>query len=125
MCNACYHRYRALWKACANVDAAVREFSERFDRVALADFRVSAAEIDRAYRQVDAALLASLQRARANLEQFHRQQLPQETMHELQPGVRTGRLWRPIDKVGLYAPGGKAPYPSPVLMLGVPALVAG
>jgi histidinol dehydrogenase len=106
-------------------DAAVREFSERFDRVALADFRVNAAEIDRAYRQVDAALLASLQRARANLEQFHRQQLPQETMHELQPGVRTGRLWRPIDKVGLYAPGGKAAYPSTVLMLGVPALVAG
>jgi len=74
---------------------------------------------------VDAALVESLQQARENLERFHRQQLPQEQMHELQPGVRTGRLWRPIERVGLYAPGGKAPYPSTVLMLGVPALVAG
>src|SRR2546428_10976886 len=70
-------------------------------------------------------LIQSLQHARTNLEGFHREQLPQEQVHELQPGVRTGRLWRPIEKVGLYAPGGKAPYPSTVLMLGVPALVAG
>jgi histidinol dehydrogenase len=46
-------------------------------------------------------------------------------MHDLQPGVRAGRFWRPIEKVGLYAPAGKAPYPSTVLMLGIPALVAG
>jgi histidinol dehydrogenase len=106
-------------------DAAVREFSARFDRVVCEDFRVSAAEIETAFQQVEPALLESLQRARTNLEQFHRQQLPQETLHEIQPGVRTGRLWRPIEKVGLYAPGGKAAYPSTVLMLGVPALVAG
>jgi histidinol dehydrogenase len=106
-------------------DAAVREFSARFDGVDLAEFRVSPEEMETAQRRVEPALLASLQRARTNLEQFHRQQLPQEYIHELQPGVRTGRLWRPIEKVGLYAPGGKAPYPSTVLMLGVPALVAG
>ena len=106
-------------------DAAVRDYSARFDGVALDDFRVSAAEIEAARQQVEPALLESLQRARTNLEQFHRQQLPQETVHELQPGVRTGRLWRSIEKVGLYAPGGKAAYPSTVLMLGVPALVAG
>jgi histidinol dehydrogenase len=105
-------------------DAAVREFSTRFDRVTLDDCRVSAAEKEAAYRHVEPALLDSLQRARANLEHFHRQQLPQETLHELQPGIRTGRLWRPIETVGLYAPGGKAAYPSTVLMLGVPALVA-
>jgi histidinol dehydrogenase len=105
-------------------DAAVREFSTRFDRVTLDDFRVSAAEKEAAYQHVEPALLDSLQRARANLEHFHRQQLPQETVHELQPGIRTGRLWRPIETVGLYAPGGKAAYPSTVLMLGVPALVA-
>ena len=106
-------------------DAAVREFSARFDGVQLHDIRVSAAERAAARQQVAPALLESLQRARENLERFHRQQLPQEQVHELQPGVRTGRLWRPIEKVGLYAPGGKAPYPSTVLMLGVPALVAG
>jgi histidinol dehydrogenase len=106
-------------------DAAVREFSARFDGVQLHDIRVSAEEKAAAQQQIAPALRESLQRARENLERFHRQQLPQEQVHELQPGVRTGRLWRPIEKVGLYAPGGKAPYPSTVLMLGVPALVAG
>lgn len=106
-------------------DTAVREFSARFDGIELEDMRVSAEEIARARARIAPSLLAGLQRARDNLERFHRQQLPQDVMHELQPGVRTGRVWRPIDKVGLYAPGGKAPYPSTVLMLGVPALVAG
>lgn len=106
-------------------DAALREFSARFDGAQLQDFRVSPEEIAAARQCVDPALLDSLQQARDHLERFHRQQLPPEQMHELQPGVRTGRLWRPIEKVGLYAPGGKAPYPSTVLMLGVPALVAG
>src|SRR5262245_22870446 len=106
-------------------DAAVREFSARFDGVELHDLRVSAAEIAAARQHVDPDLVKSLQCARTNLEHFHRQQLPREQVHEYQPGVRTGRLWRPIEKVGLYAPGGKAPYPSTVLMLGVPALVAG
>ncbi|HEY7493487.1 MAG TPA: histidinol dehydrogenase [Candidatus Tectomicrobia bacterium] len=106
-------------------DAAVREFSARFDGVALEDVRVSAREMEAAQRLVPPALRESLHRARENLEQFHRQQLPREHIHELQPGIRAGRLWRPIERVGLYAPGGKAPYPSTVLMLGVPALVAG
>jgi histidinol dehydrogenase len=106
-------------------DTAVREFSARFDGVELAEFRVSDEEMATARQQVDPSLIASLQQARDNLERFHRQQLPANDIHELQPGVRTGRLWRPIERVGLYAPGGKAPYPSTVLMLGVPALVAG
>jgi histidinol dehydrogenase len=106
-------------------DAALREFSARFDGVELQDLRVRPEEIEAARRHVPPALIDSLQQARHNLERFHQQQLPPEQMHELQPGVRTGRLWRPIEKVGLYAPGGKAPYPSTVLMLGVPALVAG
>lgn len=108
----------------ARGDAAVREFSARFDNVHLEDFRVSQAEIAHARQCIEPALLESLQRARDNLERFHRQQLPENHMHELQPGIRAGRLWRPIDQVGLYAPGGKASYPSTVLMLGVPALVA-
>src|SRR6266571_1578531 len=106
-------------------DAAVREFSARFDGVQLHDLRVSAEEMAAARQCVTPELVKSLQHARTSLERFHRQQLPQEQVHEIQPGVRTGRLWRPIEKVGLYAPGGKAPYPSTVLMLGVPALVAG
>src|SRR6267378_3635269 len=76
-------------------DAAVRELAARFDGVQLHDIRVSAAERAAARQQVEPALIESLQRARDNLERFHRQQLPQEQVHELQPGVRTGRLWRP------------------------------
>ena len=106
-------------------DEALREFTARFDGVWLEDFRVTPEEIAAAHACVDATLVASLQQARENLERFHRQQLPQEQIQELQPGVLTGRLWRPIDKVGLYAPAGKALYPSTVLMLGVPTLVAG
>jgi histidinol dehydrogenase len=106
-------------------DIAIREFSARFDSVELKNFRVSDEEIATARQQVAPSLKASLQQACDNLERFHRQQLPVNDIHELQPGVRTGRLWRPIEKVGLYAPGGKAPYPSTVLMLGVPAMVAG
>ena len=106
-------------------DAALREYAARFDGAAVDDIRVSEDEIAEARRRVAPEVLASLQRARDNLERFHRRQLPDEDLHELQPGVRAGRLWRPVERVGLYAPGGKALYPSTVLMLGVPAMVAG
>ena len=106
-------------------DAALREYAARFDGAAVDDIRVSEDEVAEARRRVAPEVLASLQRARDNLERFHRRQLPDEDLHELQPGVRAGRLWRPVERVGLYAPGGKALYPSTVLMLGVPAMVAG
>lgn len=106
-------------------DAALREYAARFDGAAVDEIRVSEDEIAAARRQVAPDFLASLQRARDNLERFHRRQLPAEDLHELQPGVRAGRVWRSIERVGLYAPGGKALYPSTVLMLGVPAMVAG
>src|SRR6516165_4162207 len=68
-------------------DAAVHEYTARFDGVQLRDVRVSAAERAAAWQQVEPELIASLQRARDSLERFHRQQLPQEQVHELQPGV--------------------------------------
>ncbi len=106
-------------------DDALREFTAQFDGAELQDLRVSEAAIAAAYDQVDPALVDSLKQARGNLERFHREQLPTQELHDLQPGVRAGRVWRPIERVGLYAPGGKAVYPSTVLMLGTPALVAG
>ncbi len=108
-------------------DEALREYTARFDGVTLPDFdfRVSEDEIAAAYDQVDAALVDSLKQAHENLLRFHREQLPSQELHDLQPGVRAGRIWRPIERIGLYAPGGKAVYPSTVLMLGTPALVAG
>ena len=108
-------------------DAALRDYTARFDGVEAPDFdfRVSPDEIAAAYDQVDAALVDSLRQAHDNLLRFHREQLPSQELHDLQPGIRAGRMWRPIERVGLYAPGGKAVYPSTVLMLGTPALVAG
>ena len=106
-------------------DAALREYAARFDGAAVSDIRVSEDEIAEARQRLAPELLASLQQARDNLERFHRRQLPDEDLHEVQPGVRAGRMWRPVERVGLYAPGGKALYPSTVLMLGVPAMVAG
>lgn len=108
-------------------DAALRDYTARFDGVALQDFNfcVSEEEVAAAYDQVDAALVDSLQQAHENLQRFHREQLPSQELHDLQPGVRAGRIWRPIERIGLYAPGGRAVYPSTVLMLGTPASVAG
>lgn len=106
-------------------DSALREFSIRFEGIDIQDFRVSPEEIEAARKQVTPALIESLEQACHNLEQFHHTQLPADDIHELRPGVQAGRVCRPIEKVGLYAPGGKAIYPSTVLMLGVPALVAG
>ncbi|GIX48353.1 MAG: histidinol dehydrogenase [Candidatus Tectimicrobiota bacterium] len=106
-------------------DAAVREYTARFDGVALEALRVTEEELAAARGQVDPALREALEKAKEALEAFHRRQLPRDEVFELRPGVRVGRLWRPIEKVGLYAPGGKATYPSTVLMLGVPAQVAG
>lgn len=108
-------------------DDALREYTARFDGVELPDFdfRVSADEIASAYEQVEADLVDSLKQAHENLIRFHREQLPSQELHDLQPGIRAGRIWRPIERIGLYAPGGKAVYPSTVLMLGTPALVAG
>jgi histidinol dehydrogenase len=108
-------------------DDALRDYTARFDGVTLPDFdfRVSEAEIAAAYERVDAALVHSLRQAHENLMRFHREQLPSQELHDVQPGIRAGRIWRPIERIGLYAPGGKAVYPSTVLMLGTPALVAG
>jgi len=108
-------------------DDALRDYTARFDGVEVPhfDFRVSPAEIVAAYDRVDAALVDSLQQAHHNLIRFHREQLPSQELHDLQPGIRAGRIWRPIERIGLYAPGGKAVYPSTVLMLGTPASVAG
>lgn len=108
-------------------DAAVLAFTARFDGVELtADtLRVTAAEIDEAYSQVDAEFLAALRLARANIQSFHQKQLPKSWLEPDSRGNALGQLVRPLDRVGIYVPGGTADYPSSVLMNAVPAQVAG
>jgi histidinol dehydrogenase len=106
-------------------DVAVRSFTERFDGVHLEDFAVSDAEFAEARGALTAAQLAALERAIDNVHKFHAAQLPQSLSLETSPGVRCERVIRPINTVGLYVPAGSAPLPSAVVMLAVPARIAG
>ncbi|MFN4284455.1 MAG: histidinol dehydrogenase [Lacibacter sp.] len=108
-----------------NGDAALYRLTEQFDKVALQHFAVSEQETAAAIEQVDAALKEALQLAKDNLQRFHQQQLHNEPGVETLPGVRCWRKMVPIEKVGLYIPGGTAPLFSTILMLGVPAKLAG
>ncbi len=106
-------------------DAALRQFTHKFDEVALDNFAVSSEEKKNAMEQTDPAVFSALKRAKTQLERFHQAQMPGVLEMEASPGVRLWRRFRPIERVGLYIPGGSAPLPSTVLMLGVPAQIAG
>ena len=106
-------------------DAALRRYAQQFDRVSVEELRVTDEEIQAAYAQVDAAFLAALRQAAANIRAFHEKQQRTSWM-DLQPdGSLLGQIIRPLRRVGLYVPGGKAAYPSSVLMNAIPAAVAG
>jgi len=108
-------------------DAALCEYTERFDRLGLeaAGLEVSRAEIDQALAAVDPETLATLQLAADRIAAFHRKQKEETWFAEDEPGVGLGQMVTPLDRVGIYVPGGKAAYPSSVLMNAVPAKVAG
>ncbi|MBI3031007.1 MAG: histidinol dehydrogenase [Candidatus Rokubacteria bacterium] len=111
----------------ARGDAALLEFTERFDGVRLQgpELAVTAAEYDAAERAVGASTLGALQYAAGRIEAFHRHGLPRSWWVEDANGSRLGQQVRPLDRVGIYVPGGRAAYPSTVLMTAVPARVAG
>jgi histidinol dehydrogenase len=106
-------------------DEALTRYTRDFDGVELLRFEVTAAEFAAARAQLQAADIAALERAIANVDRFHRATQPEPASLEVQPGVRCERVVRPIDAVGLYVPAGSAPLPSTVVMLAVPARIAG
>lgn len=106
-------------------DEALRAFARDFDGVELQDLEVPRAEWDRALKALDARVRAGLERAAGNIEAFHRAQVPDEVILEVEPGIRLGRRFVPLAAVGVYAPGGRAAYPSSVLMGVVPARTVG
>jgi histidinol dehydrogenase len=106
-------------------DAALRSYTQRFDNVDVEDLRVSDAEFAAARRALSAPQIAAIQTAIANVERFHALQMPQSIELETMSGVRCERVIRPISTVGLYVPAGSAPLPSAVVMLAVPARIAG
>src|SRR3970282_1584805 len=86
---------------------------------------VTGAEFSAAEPRLDAAAKQAIRAAAANIETFHRAQLPAPLRIETAPGVSCERVWRPLRSVGLYVPAGSAPLPSTALMLGIPARLAG
>ncbi|MGK7867255.1 histidinol dehydrogenase [Falsiroseomonas sp. E2-1-a20] len=109
-------------------DAALVELTTRFDRWTPRDaaaLRVSMAEIDAAAAAITAEQRSALQLAAGRIEAFHGAQMPRDLEMTDTAGVTTGLRWGPLDAVGIYVPGGKAAYPSSVLMNALPARVAG
>jgi histidinol dehydrogenase len=106
-------------------DQAVLRYTEQLDRVKLTDMRVTEEELQAAYSSVEPEFVEALRRAAENIRSFHEKQ-KRTTWMDLQPnGTILGQIVRPLKRVGVYVPGGKAAYPSSVLMNVIPAQVAG
>jgi histidinol dehydrogenase len=112
-------------KVRAEGDAALRELTAKFDRAEIDALEVGPAEFAAAEAALTPAQRSAIHAAAANIDTFHRPQLPQPFAVDTVPGVRCERVVRPIESVGLYVPAGSAPLPSTALMLGVPARIAG
>ena len=106
-------------------DQAVKFYEEKFTGYVSNDFLVSANDLASAERDVSDELRQAISQAKTNIESFHSQQLGKDILVETMPGVKCWRKQVPIEKVGLYIPGGSAPLFSTVLMLGIPARIAG
>lgn len=106
-------------------DAALFRLTEKFDRVALPQLAVADEEFEEAYRVIDPEVLEALREAIANIRDYHERQLRESWMTTKESGTILGQLILPLERVGLYVPGGTAAYPTSVMMNAVPALVAG
>jgi histidinol dehydrogenase len=116
---------RLIGEVRATGDAALLALTERFDGVRLDELAASPAEFAAARSKLTPPQIAALERAARNVEKFHSAQQLQPLSLETSDGVRCERITRPITAVGLYVPAGSAPLPSAVIMLGVPARLAG
>ncbi len=106
-------------------DAALLAYTNRFDGVELSALEVTQEEVQWALQQVDPSFLSILQQAKENVAAFHQKQKRQGFIMDEYPGVVLGQKITPLDRVGVYVPGGTASYPSTVLMDTVPAKIAG
>ncbi|MDI3549570.1 MAG: histidinol dehydrogenase [Methanobacterium sp.] len=108
-----------------NGDEALRHYTEKFDKVDLKNFLIEEEDLKRSTQKIDPELLTSLKKAASNIEKFHQAQLPTEWSMEVDEGINAGQIVRPLERVGCYIPGGRAIYPSSILMTVIPAKVAG
>ncbi len=107
-------------------DQALRDLAKKFDKVELKGLMVTREEIEEAYEEVDPEVVEELENAAYNIQRFHEMQMPPGLWtREVEPGVTLGVKSTPLQRVGCYIPGGRASYPSTVLMTAIPAKVAG
>lgn len=108
-------------------DEALVEYTKKFDGIEIDkdSIKVSQNEIEDAFSKVEPEYINAVKSAIRNLEKYHTQQYPKDYTLEMENGIELGRKWSPIEVVGLYVPGGRAPYVTACYMLGVPAKVAG
>ncbi|RDD78959.1 histidinol dehydrogenase [Lactiplantibacillus plantarum] len=108
-----------------NGDAAVKDYETQFDKVTLTDFKLSQTVIDDAYTNLDPQVKDALLLAKRNITSFHEKEKATGFIDTEQPGVLRGQKLMPLNRVGLYVPGGTAAYPSTLLMSALPAKIAG
>ena len=106
-------------------DAALFEYCEKFDKAKLSSLAVSEAEIDEALTLVEPKFIEILERAAKNIRKFHEKQVRNSFIINDEDGIVIGQKIIPVDRAGLYVPGGTAAYPSTVLMDSIPAKIAG
>lgn len=109
-------------------DSALLEYTNKFDRTGVNNIealKVTEAEIENAAKNCDKKLYKALELAASRIKKYHKKQLPKDIDYKDKQGIRLGNIWKPIETVGLYVPGGLASYPSSVLMNAIPAKVAG
>ena len=108
-----------------NGDKSTLKYTEKFDNVKINNQKVSYEEIENSYSKLDNRLITALKKAAINIEKFHKKQIPKEWSVNIEKGIEAGQITRPINIVGCYIPGGRAAYPSSILMTVIPAKIAG
>lgn len=108
-----------------NKDEALKNYTEKFDGVKIEELEVTSKEIEEAYNSCDPFLISSLEEAAENIREYHSKQKHNSWIDNDKAGIMLGQVYNPIEKVGIYVPGGTAPLPSTVLMNTMPAKVAG
>ncbi|HAH18893.1 MAG TPA: histidinol dehydrogenase [Eubacterium sp.] len=108
-----------------NKDKALHDYTLKFDKADIEEFKVSQEEIENSINNIDSKLKQALLDASENIKKFHKAQIPSDWTMTVKDGVTAGQIIRPLEKVGCYIPGGRAAYPSSILMTVIPAKIAG
>ena len=108
-----------------NGDEAVKRYTKNFDGVEISKLVLTHQEIEKGFNRVPAKILDAFIMAKDNIEEFHLHQKPKNIAYTRDDGSRLGVIYQPVEKVAIYAPGGKAIYPSTILMAAIPAIIAG